>query len=318
MIHSWVLGSGGMLGSAISRRLERQDVNVYRYSKPFNWTNIENLCDQFCCALGEFSNRLTSQDKWEIYWACGIGAMGSSARDLQSDTIALEKFLLLLQEKLTILDIPGFIGFASSAGALYSYCKDFEITELSTVTSQTEYALAKLAQEQILQGFSLSAPKVTILVARFLTLYGPGQSPGKNQGLLSHIARSAIGNKSIEIFVPLDTLRDYMFSDDAALAFIHSLRVLLTYNCNYRVKIIASEQSITISQIISTFSRLMQKRVRFILNRNHLSNLYPSRICYRSIYSEHNDSALSQHTLTEGIGILLSAERAAYLNRPDN
>jgi UDP-glucose 4-epimerase len=294
MIHAWVLGSGGMLGSAINRQLELQGIAVYRYSEKFDWTNIERLRIQFRIALEEFTD--------------GVGAMNSKADELRSETLALEELLRLLQQKLLLLKFPGLVGFASSAGAFYSSCDDFKINELSTVTAQTDYAKAKLAQEQMLIRFLSKVNGVRLLLARFSTLYGPGQSFGKQQGLLSHIARCALRQQSIEIFVPLDTLRDYMFSDDAAINFIRSLRLLC-------IEIIASEQSITISQIISTFSKLIQKHLRLIFSRNHLTNLYAARISYQSIYRHNTDSGQRrQYTLAEGINSVLMAERIDYLN----
>jgi UDP-glucose 4-epimerase len=312
MIHAWVLGSGGMLGSAINRQLENEDVIIYRYNEAFDWKNIERLRVQFHHALAGFMDHLTSEDQWEIYWSAGLGAMSSNAVDLHHETTTLEEFLGQLQEKLIALRSPGLIGFASSAGALYSSCPDFEITELSTVTGQTDYARAKLRQEQLLINFLSKAANVKLLLARFSTLYGPGQSSGKQQGLLSHIARCAIRHQPIEIFVPLNTLRDYMFSDDAAVYFIQSLRVVGNDTCKYRIKIIASERSISISQILSTFSRLMQKRIRLVLSRNSQSSLYAPRICYRSIYHFHESSKPKHHTLTEGISAILMAERKSY------
>jgi UDP-glucose 4-epimerase len=313
MIHAWVLGSGGMLGSAISKKLNRQSVKVYRYSELFRWNNIEQLRIQFHTALAEFMGHLTSDDQWEIYWAAGKGSMGSNADDLQSETVALEEFLVLLKQKQMLLRLKGLFGFASSAGALYSSCSDFEFTELSIVTAETDYAKVKLAQERMLINFLSEIADVKLLLARFSTLYGPGQSSGKQQGLLSHIARCSLRHQPIDIFVPLDTLRDYLFSDDAALAFINSLRVLSTDECKYRIKIIASERSITIAEIISTFNRLLQKRVLLVFNRTDLSTLYAPRVSYRSIYSIKNYA--KPYSLIEGIASLLLFERRVYFDR---
>ena len=162
----------------------------------------------------------------------------------------------------------------------------------------------------MLISFLLETSNVNLLVARFSTLYGPGQSTGKQQGLLSHIATCALKHQPVEIFVPLDTMRDYMFSDDAALAFINSLRVLSIDECKYRIKIIASERSATIAEIISTFNRLLQKRVLLVFNRTNLSALYTPRVSYRSIYPIKNYS--KPYSLIEGIASLLLFERRVY------
>lgn len=298
-----------MLGAALTRELGRQGAQIYRYSESFDWRTPDRIRAQLRSAVCEFMGRLLPGDRWEIYWAAGVGAMGSRKSDLDGETAALEVLLELLRA----VQGPGLFGFASSAGALYSGCPDFEITESSTVTALTDYAKAKVAQEQLLQQFAMATEGVSTLVARFSTLYGPGQSFDKQQGLLSHIARCALRHQPVEIFVPLDTSRDYLFTDDAACDFIGSLRALGNQDGKSLAKIIAEERSVTISEIISTFNRLIKKPVRVICSRNSISNLYAPRISYRSNHSLYADSGPCRHTLLEGIAILLRAERAAYI-----
>lgn len=312
MVHTWVLGSGGMLGAAVTSMLKRQGVDVYRYSESFDWRNVDRIRPQLRQAVGEFFGGLSHGDQWEIYWAAGVGAMGSTKADLAGETAALDVLLSLLSDQLSVNNVPGAIGFASSAGALYSGCPDFEITEASTVTAVTDYAKAKLTQEQMLQGFVESVAGVNLLIARFSTLYGPGQARGKRQGLLSHIARSALRHQPVEIFVPLDTSRDYLFANDAAGEFIGSVKALRDLGMASRIKIIAAERSVTISEIVATFNRLIKKRVLVFCNRNSLSNLYAPRVSYRSMYPLLANNGPKHHTLLEGTAILLGAERLAY------
>lgn len=313
MIRAWVIGAGGMLGSAIAGKLKRQGVDVYRYNDAFEWGDVERIRAQFDQAIMDFFGGLLSGDSWEIYWAAGVGAMGSSKTALADETVSLATFLSLLRSQMAVKDICGSLGFASSAGALYSGCLDFEITELSTITTLTDYAKAKAGQERLLKEFVDSVTGVELLISRFSTLFGPGQSLGKQQGLLSHIARCALRNKPVEVFVPLDTSRDYLFSDDAANEFISSLRTLRTHKCRFRAKIIAAEQSVTISEVLSIFNRLLKKQVRVVCNRNSMSSLYAPRVSYRSLYPHHVKNELQRHTLLEGIANLLSAERLTYL-----
>ncbi len=312
MINALVLGSGGMLGSAIKRQLcTQQNIKVYKPTTQLNWTNPKILNTQLDSLLSEFMNNISPQDQWEIYWAAGIGAMGSNQNILESETVALDEFLKLLNKKQTVFCVPGFLGFASSAGALYSSNSDFYINEHSKLNIQTDYAKSKLAQEQLLYKFASNNPCVKILIARFSTIYGPGQSFHKRQGLLTHIARSTLKKEPVEIFVPLDTLRDYIFSDDAADIFIKTLRQLSDDISNYKIRIISSEQSVTISEIIATFHFLTKKRVLLTHKRNNLSNLYPEKICYKSIYPIKYSS--NRYSLLEGISKILSSERKVLL-----
>jgi UDP-glucose 4-epimerase len=309
----WVFGAGGMLGAAITRELHRQGVIVYRYAESFDWRDLDRLRLQFGQAVKEFLAGLSGDDDWDIYWAAGVGSMGSTRTDLEGETAALEILLALLREQLSGRGTLGSIGFASSAGALYAGCADFEITEASPVTAVSDYARTKLLQEQMLEEFVSGVEGVKLLVARFSTLFGPGQSFGKRQGLLSHIARCALRHQPVEIFVPLDTSRDYLFADDAACDFIESSRALRDHDGRSLVKIIAAERSVTISEIVSTFNRLIKKRLRLVCNRNSISNLYAPRVAYRSMSPLANRSGFQRHTLLEGAAVLLRAERMAYI-----
>ena len=306
-----------MLGAAVVRALRCGTAEVYRYREPFDWKNPERLRAQFEAATLEFLAGLRSGDDWDIYWAAGVGSMSSSQADLSGETVALDGLLASLGQCLSECGVPGVFAFASSAGALYAGSQDFEITEATPVTVVNDYAVAKLAQERLLETFVSGQSLVRVLVARFSTLYGPGQALGKRQGLLSHIARCALRHQPVEIFVPLDTLRDYLFIDDAALDFIDSSHTLRMARDRLQVRIIAAERSVTISEIVETFNRLNKRRLRLVCNRNSLSALYAPKVVYRSVSPLTAGRDIHRHTLLEGAAALLRAERMAYIAGPN-
>ena len=82
----------------------------------------------------------------------------------------------------------------------------------------TEAQLEQVLSINVRASFVLAHASATALVARLSTLYGPGQSRGKPQGLIAHIARGVVRNQPVRIYVPLDTVRDYLAADDAAAA----------------------------------------------------------------------------------------------------
>ena len=309
----WVLGAGGMLGSAIWRVLQQQLADLYLYHEKFEWSNSEKLRKQFHEAVRGFLTGLTSRDEWEIYWAAGIGTMGSSISDLDDEITAIRTFLAVISDQIINCNAAGVIGYASSAGALYAGSMDYEITEASVAVPVNDYAKAKQRQELLLMDFVSTVPGLRLLIARFSTLYGPGQAFGKRQGLLSHIARCALRCQPIEIFVPLDTSRDYLFVDDAASRFLLSSRGCRDQDEKSIVKIIAAERSITISEIISIFNQLLKKRLRIVCSRSKLSQLYAPRVSYRSLKSHLGSIENNKFTLLEGAQVLLQAERMAYI-----
>jgi len=313
MTKAWVIGAGGLLGSALVEALERERVSLYRHKEAFYWQDAERISCQFDEAAESFLQSLSEGDDWALYWAAGIGTMGTDLAAFDAEKASLSALLSALSRALAKNPTRGTIGFASSAGALYSMSCDFLITEESEITITTDYARAKFVEENLLQEFVEQEPLTSLVVARFSTLYGPGQAKGKRQGLLSHLVRSALRQTPVEIFVPLDTARDYILAADAAGDFIASMAYSRDHGLKSLVRIIAAEQSVTISEVIGTLNRILKRRVRVVLIRNGLSALYTTRIAYRSLSRLPEAYRRPRHSLIEGVSILLYAERKIHV-----
>jgi UDP-glucose 4-epimerase len=309
----WILGSGGMLGSALRRNFLRRNIPVFEVPEAFEWSNLERLNRQFKVSSERFFYELSSNDSWEIYWVCGTGTMGSSVKAMNRENQCFVLFLNIIKQKIVDTKSSGVIAYASSAGAIYAGSLDFEITEESETCVINEYGRSKLFQEKQLENLILECNKVKVLIARFSTLYGPGQGFGKNQGLITHIARSALRNYPLRIFVPLATARDYIFVDDAATDFICSVQEIKKMKkIFFKIKIIAFERSTSIAEILSTFSRLMRKRMAVLLVRSELTYQYPLRVSYLCSASFNNRAHLRRRTLIEGLHATLEAEKLIY------
>ena len=202
MTVSWVLGSGGMLGAALCRQLRSQGATLFFPAERLSWRGGDELSAQIAAAVQAFADRVSATDRWEIYWAAGVGTMGSSAADLEPETQALSCLLQCVASESRLMAVVGNVAFASTAGAIYAGTKDDVITEDTVPAPTTDYARAKLAQESSLRSFADANPRATVLLARISTLYGPGQAVGKKQGLMSHLARSILRNQAVQIYVP--------------------------------------------------------------------------------------------------------------------
>jgi UDP-glucose 4-epimerase len=143
-------------------------------------------------------------------------------------------------------------------------------------------------------------------------LYGVGQATGKPQGLLTHIARNIIRNKPIGIFVPIDTIRDYIAADDAAAEVIDTLREI-SDNPALMVKIVASGQPVTIAEIISIFKRIARRPPRITTSASKSSALYQRRVQFRSIVGAGRRRQ-GARSLVIGIAQLFAAESFSYAN----
>jgi len=313
MTKAWVLGSSGLLGSALCRSLRRNGTDLFVPADRFCWDNVAELSTQIAAAVEAFSSQIGATDRWEIYWAAGVGAMSSSAESLAPETRALSLLLQRLEDDSRLMGTSGTIAFASSAGAIYAESSDDIITENTEPTPTTDYAREKLRQEDLVRTFAIRNSRTNALISRISSLYGSGQATGKKQGLLTHIARSILRNRPIQIYVPYDTMRDYITADDAAATMIAALG---NTNGNPRVltKIVASEQPTTIAEIISVFRRIARRSPRIITSASKLSSLYARRVQFQSIVLPELPITPPQ-SLIIGIARLMTAERSAFVSR---
>jgi UDP-glucose 4-epimerase len=196
---------------------------------------------------------------------------------------------------------------------LYAQSRVDRVSERTPLAINTAYAVHKLEQEGRLREAVAAQPGWSGLIARYSTLYGPGQARGKAQGLISQLARRIVANEVIHIYVPLDTLRDYIFSDDAAQRSLAALQ-----DCpagNTTLKIIATEHSTSIAQLVGTFRRVSRRPVRLVTSVNQLSPLYLRCIRFRSEEPSGMPHAIGR-SLHIGIHQVLEAERQAALRHP--
>jgi UDP-glucose 4-epimerase len=311
MTVAWVVGSGGLLGSALCRALRRGETALFSPAGYFSWTSEIELVPQVAKAVQDFAARVVGANRWEIYWAAGVGAMSSAETALAAETRILSALLRLIESTPLLMAMPGALSFASSAGAIYAGSSDYIVTENTVPVPTTAYAREKLVQEEIVRSFVRTNGRVSALIARFSTLYGPGQSLEKQQGLLTHIARCTLKNIPVRIYVPFDSIRDYITSDDAAARMISALRGTIGIQ-RLQVKIIASEQPVTIAKIIATFGSVARRHVRVITSASKLSDIYPRRVCFQST-SVPVDRSSPRTSLLIGIAQVMASERATLM-----
>lgn len=308
----WIIGKGGLLGTAIFHELQRFEASIFSSKTSINWSKpTAELALQLTEAAGIFSSLIGPTDHWEIYWAAGTGTMSSLEDSLVPETQALAALLNAVSDSASLTDSVGTIIFSSSAGAIYAASTDDVITENTIPTPTTAYARVKLQQESLVIACVERLGQAHAVIARISTLYGPGQAVSKKQGLLTHIARCIVRNKVIQIYVPYDTIRDYIAADDAAS------RLVALANANDRtqkviVKIIASQRSTTIAEIVATFERLAKKSVLVVTSTTQLTKVYSRKIQFRSIVGAEEPKQFGK-SLVVGLSQVLAAERKSYV-----
>lgn len=304
---TWIVGRGGLLGSAMSRAAAADQVHV-----ALSWQRPE-LAAQFqrgAQALASMVRR--GQTRWEVCWCAGSGVVGSDQRLLAGETLALRQLLEALLAEPELRRCPGTFGLSSSAGGVYAGCGELRISEATPTRAISDYGSAKLEQERLLREMSARFEAMATLTARFSNLYGPEQRLDKPQGLISHMARAVVAGQPVRIYVPLDTMRDYLFADDAASMFRAGLERLRGAREPLHVeKIYASERDTSIASLLGIFRQVAKRRLLVVSGLHATSAQQPRRLSFRSrVWPD--DRSLSRTDLLAGIAVVFQRRLGAY------
>jgi UDP-glucose 4-epimerase len=204
-IKTWVVGRGGLVGSAVARRPE---LDVFE-SAPIPWHGepgpvLEAELDRFVAWIGD--------DPWSLVWAAGAGVMATGQAVLDAELATFTRFCV--RAAVTLPEVGGGIYLVSSAGGAYagSSHPPFDVT--TTPAPLNAYGRTKLAQEDAFR--TAFGQRFQTTIGRLANVYGPGQDLTKLQGLVTQLSLNALLGRSALLFAPLTTLRDYIYVDDAA------------------------------------------------------------------------------------------------------
>lgn len=280
----WVLGAGGLLGSHLKGALAQDAQNFQVWDTGptgIPWREPVTAVQELTARVACFAREARHGDRtWMVLWCAGAGVIGSHFEDLAGESAYFIRLLEQLGRELP--DLPGKVLLASSAGGVYGNCPDHPLTETSACSPISDYGLNKLRQERLLFEWAQAHPNVSTLTARISNLYGPGQNLGKAQGLIAHISRSLLHRAPVRIYVPLDTLRDYLFVDDCARHLLVCLKRLGTPVRENLLKIFHSGETTTIAGLIAAFARIAKGHPRIICSADTARLQQPLRLQFKS------------------------------------
>jgi UDP-glucose 4-epimerase len=266
----WVVGSSGLLGSAVGRRLRTLGREVSTSRVP--WTDHEAAVSAL------LRDAATLGDDWQLWWCAGSGVVGTGELELAAEVAVLEDFLARFRPG----SGPGRRGifYASSAGGVYAGASGSPFTEATEPVAISPYGQAKLRAEAAVDAFA-ARTGVPLLLGRLSNLYGPGQDLAKPQGLISQLCRAQLTRTPLSIYVSLDTMRDYLFVDDAAAMVVAGLDAVVERGGRH-LKVLASERSATIGAVLGDLNRITRRRPPVILGSSASARYQTRDLRFRS------------------------------------
>ncbi len=265
VVAAWVVGRG-LLGKHLESAFEAQWPGcIHRSTAPHAWHDESALRAAFSADVAALAQRVRAAGGGTVLiaWTAGLGVIGSPHQVLARDEMALRLLLDEIAPNETVAE-AGMLFVASTAGGAWGGSADRPITERSAVAPITEYGHARLRLEDRVGRWLDEHQGWRGLIGRISTLYGPGQNLHKAQGFISQVSRAAIFDRPINVFVSLDTLRDFLFAPDCAALVADSIRLLLMRPTSNRceLKIFADEQSVSLLQVVAAVTRVCKHQVR--------------------------------------------------------
>jgi UDP-glucose 4-epimerase len=169
----------------------------------------------------------------------------------------------------------------SSAGGVYGRSTDRFISELSVPNPISDYGHAKLLLENELISCA-RAYDFPIFITRVANAYGPMQNLKKSQGLVSTLVKASLERRPLTIYVPLDTQRDYIYSEDIGKKISSLLNTDVSNLPDVNYKIIASGSSYSILSITAEINKIRGVKTPIIFATRPETFLQPGSVFFRS------------------------------------
>jgi UDP-glucose 4-epimerase len=272
-LRTWVIGTGGLLGRAVAA-----DANSTFAGARIPWSEPERAREVLLRDAVRFASEV-GDDPWSVVWAAGAGVVGTARAALRAETASLGSVVDGLLSELPRGDGSFFL--ASSAGGVYAGSVGPPFDETSEPRPLSDYGESKLEQEALVA--ERLGGRVPVLIGRLTNLYGPGQNLTKPQGLISQLCIAAARRTTLNLFVPMETLRDYLFVDDAA-RMIREWATAASRAGGRGVEIrnLASERPVTVGAVVRTVQQVARRPVRVGLGASAVSGLHVRDLRVRS------------------------------------
>jgi UDP-glucose 4-epimerase len=257
-----------LLGRRVESALAKRGSTWYP-PEPFDWDDKVMVRTQLEKSVHAFADEVRDRP-WQVAWCAGAGIVGSGSHELKLETEALSH---LLRGLVRAMGLPrmssGQVFLASSAGGVYGGSGGAPYNEHSAESPLAAYGFNKLEQESLVRRWSRETG-TPVLIGRLTNIYGPGQNLSKSQGLVSEVCRRTLAHQPFVLYVPLDTIRDYIYVDDASALIADGLdRLRLECSAGGAhpavVKILASRQGTTIATVLSQIRQIIKRPVRVVL-----------------------------------------------------
>lgn len=265
----WILGRGGFLGTALAHEAIRTGYSVFPQAN-IPWgspSHRESALRDTAERFSEFTRDTTAA----IVWAAGSEGVGTTGSSGLSEIDSFRDFVNALSgvERL----YGSRVTIVSSAGGVLGGSPAPPFNFQSPVNAISEYGQNKIAIEKI--AANELGPNYQVHVARITNLYGPW--PGPRQGLINRLCTAAATREAVQIYVSLDTIRDYIYVSDAAQLLLLEMAATLDFDSSDSpaISLIGSGENSSIGSVLNTVAHVAHRRIPVTMAQIAVTQLQP-------------------------------------------
>ncbi len=257
---TWVVGSGGLVGRHVVAELTAAGHEVLTTAVP--WADEEASVRTLVDEVGRFATARAGRP-WALAWCAGAGVVATGEEALAAEVRVFERVTGALTASVLAGEV-GVVFLASSAGGLYAGSVPAPFDERTTPHPLVAYGRAKLAMEDAVHRLA-DATGLRAVLGRLANVYGPGQTLGKPQGLLSQLCLADATGRPLPVYVSMDTIRDYLYAGDAGRMVVRSIALARDEPAGTVVtKVLASGRPVTVGYLVAEARRVFHRPLRTI------------------------------------------------------
>jgi len=246
----------GVIGNEVLAKVRRA-YRLQATTVPFSWepalqvdslARLSSIVKQAC----EGFNRGAGVPRLNVLWAAGRGGFDLDPATFEAELTSFRHVVDFAADFEKHSGLPVAFHMLSSAGGLYE--GQTGVSPHSTPDPRRPYGTLKLAQEAYLKAACTLAGRH---IYRPSTVYGFSGFE-KRMGLVAKLIWGKTDGRLSSVFVPLQTIRDYLFVGDVA-RYVAG-KMALAEPATYNTYILASGKPTSIGEVIRTIDRVVPGR----------------------------------------------------------
>ena len=289
-----VTGGLGILGAALVKQLSKnKSNNIYILDRSKNLSKIKvlelNRLKKVKIIKGNFNDYKTVYKIIKNKKIGFIFHLGAITQVIDAYKSPMETFNSNIIGTINILECirnlkKNIILIFSSSDKAYGTLSGAAYSENHRLKGNYPYDVSKSSSDLIVQSY-VKTYNVKAGIIRSGNIYGPGDL--NMDRLVPHVVISSLKNKKSILRSNGNLIRDYIFVDDVANAYILLMKKMIKTKDDLRIYNVGSKENFTVKNFVKLISTMINKKqILPIIKNNSKIEIYKQKLNYVKIKKE--------------------------------